>query len=179
MRLLSGDAAPNFVARTVDGKAVDLSAYQGRPVWLAFFRYATCPLCNLRVHQVAGAGDRFKRKNLKMIAVFQSRKEKLENFVAKTPSPFAVVTDPKMDLFRIYGVEKSVKGLAAVGTIASKMNDVRKEGLPLLGIPEGPATRIPADFLIDRQGALSVVHYGNDISDSIEFDLVDQFLDSI
>ncbi len=179
MRIETGTSAPNFVAKTVDGKAIDLSAYQGRPVWLAFFRYASCPLCNLRVHQVAGAGARFQRKNLKMIAVFQSKKEKLEDFVAKQPSPFAVVTDPKMDLFRLFGVEKGVRGLSAPITIAKKMNEVRKAKMPMVRPPEGPALRIPADFLIDQKGTIRVAHYGADISDSISFEEVDAFLDSV
>ncbi len=178
MRISTGAEAPNFVAKTVDGKAIDLSAYQGRPVWLAFFRYASCPLCNLRVHQIAGAGSRFDKKNLKMIAVFQSKKEKLEDFVEKQPSPFAVVTDPKMDLFRLYGVEKGVKGLSAPVTIAKKMNDVRKARMPLVRPTEGPPLRIPADFLIDQEGRIQLAHYGADISDSIAFELVDEFLET-
>ena len=52
MRLTVGQPAPSFIATTWDGRPVSLSDFEGQKLWLAFFRYAACPLCNVRVRAI-------------------------------------------------------------------------------------------------------------------------------
>ncbi len=55
-RLEVGQLAPDFTAVQLDGSSVRLRDFAGQNVWLAFFRWANCPLCNFRIHELlAGA----------------------------------------------------------------------------------------------------------------------------
>lgn len=178
MRLNAGDAAPPFSTHTLRGDPVELASLKGRPVWLSFYRFASCPLCNLRVHQIVGEWNRFEQRDVVVLGVFQSPPAKLEQFVAKQNPPFSLVADPDMELYRLYGVEASPKGLLSAD-VPAKMVEAAKAGLPLVRPWQGPATRIPADFLIDRDGKVHTAFYGTNIAEHIPFEQVESFLDAM
>ena len=52
MRLQAGQAAPDFLRPDIGGKTIRLSDYRGRYLLLSFYRYASCPFCNLRVNNI-------------------------------------------------------------------------------------------------------------------------------
>ena len=51
-RLEVGNDAPVIELPAVDGSTFDLSSYKGKRVILTFFRFDSCPFCNLRVHRI-------------------------------------------------------------------------------------------------------------------------------
>jgi peroxiredoxin len=177
MRLTPGSPAPDFSADSLDGGKHTLADYAGQLLWLGFFRFATCPLCNLRVHQLVADWPRVAGR-INYLSIFQSPPERFEGYVSKQNPPFPVVSDPEMHLFKLYRVETSV--LAAFsGTVVSKMGQARKLGMPLFDGPkDGGSFRVPADFLIDQSGVLRVCRYGKNIADSIPTEDVEKFLAS-
>ena len=52
MRLHSGSSVPPFRLPAIDGSEFDLRTTAGTRLFLAFFRFATCPFCNLRMHEL-------------------------------------------------------------------------------------------------------------------------------
>lgn len=56
-RLQANDRAPEFVARDFLGAPVDLQPLRGHKVMLSFYRYASCPLCNLRMRDLIRGYD--------------------------------------------------------------------------------------------------------------------------
>jgi AhpC/TSA family protein len=48
MRLRIGSNALTFTAQALGGRRIDLAALRGRTVLLKFYRFATCPVCNLQ-----------------------------------------------------------------------------------------------------------------------------------
>ncbi len=94
MRIAAGQTAPDFTA-TVHGSKplLTLSALSGRKVWLAFFRYAGCLLCNLRLHQMIERYRDWSAKGLEIVAVFQAPVEQVAHYVGKQKAPFRVVCD--------------------------------------------------------------------------------------
>ena len=52
MRLTFGDTAPAFETTSIDGRPIRLDDFRGQKLLLAFFRYASCPLCNLRISEL-------------------------------------------------------------------------------------------------------------------------------
>lgn len=176
-RLKVGDQAPEFEIETLDGSTVSLSEHRGKPVWLAFFRYAACPLCNFRVHQLLSVWPKsFADRNFLMLGVFQSPGRKLEGLVKRHDPPFKVVSDPKMDLYAKYHLERSMSGLMGKDVRAA-LKGAAKAGIPLVAPWDGPATRVPADFLIDGHGMIQHAFYGENIAQHIPFDDVSSFLD--
>jgi thioredoxin-dependent peroxiredoxin len=168
-----------FEATTIGGEKISLADRLDQPVWLAFFRFASCPLCNFRIHQMLGLWpQRFAHRKFRMLSVFQSPAEKLDASITKYEPQLAVIADPEMDLYRLYGVESSIKG-AFSGQIVKSMIGARKAGLPLMRRPDGPAFRIPADFLIAPAGTIHTAFYGSNMADHIPFETVDAWLDEM
>ncbi len=175
-RPLEGEPAPNFTAAGLDGAPVSLGEHRGRPVWLAFFRWATCPLCNFRIHQLLSIWDRtFGGTDLVMLGVFQSPAAKLEGLVERHKPPFIPIPDPEMVLYQQYGLGTSMKGLLG-SQVRAAIAGAREQKIPIVGPWDGPALRTPADLLIDRDGIVRVSFYGENIADHIPFERVSEFV---
>lgn len=175
MRLTTSSVAPDFSTDTLDGGRFELAAKRGQPVWVAFFRFATCPLCNLRIHQMKAIWPRYAGR-VQFLGVFQSPRERFDGTTLKD-STLAIASDPDLHLFQRYGLEKSVLGVLHPKVAADTLAAMRA-GIPAQATSpkDGGALRVPGDFLIDRQGTLQVARYGAHISDHIPFEMVDDFL---
>ncbi|MEM6994451.1 MAG: redoxin domain-containing protein, partial [Myxococcota bacterium] len=144
MRLEAGTPAPAFDAQTIAGQRVSLSDFAGRRVWLSFFRYAACPLCSFRIHELITQWDeRFAGQGFELLTVWQSPPEKLQEIVDRYSPPFHLITDPELALYRSYSVEKGafkVFGKEVFSGIAG----ARQEKSPVGGGWDGAPTRRPA-----------------------------------
>lgn len=176
MRLKAGDAAPDFTWPDTEGKTVSLSDLRGGPVLLSFYRYASCPFCNLRIHELARRAAQYGALGLEMLAVFQSPAEKIREYVGRQDPAFPILPDPARVLYRLYGVESSWLGMAKA--FASRVPEIaRAVGKGFLpGSMEGEAHRLPADFLIGRDGSIAIAYYGKDIGDHLPLVELDLFL---
>ena len=175
-RLEAGEVAPEFTAAHLDGTPVDLAELRGKNVWLAFFRWAQCPLCNFRIHELLSIwAARFGERPFVMIGVFQSPANKLEGLVERHKPPFIPIPDPEMLLYEQYHLGTSMKGL--MGEPGRRaISGARKEGIPIVTPWDGPAFRTPADFLLDESGVIRVAYYGENIADHIPFDRVSDWI---
>ncbi len=109
-RLTPGTAAPDFHVTTVQGKEVNLSDYRGRRLLLSFYRFATCPFCNLRVHRLLQKRAAYQARNLELLAVFPSREELLLQYVSRQDERLPIISDPERRLYQAYGIETSNRG---------------------------------------------------------------------
>lgn len=176
MRLESGTPAPEFEATTITGAAISLSDYRGMRVWLSFFRYAACPLCSFRIHELMSQWDeRFGRANLQLLTVWQSPEDKLQEVIERYHPPFPLITDPALELYKLYAVEKGA--MKVMGKeVFSGMAAARKAGIPLLRAWDGPPTRRPADFLIGPDGTIETAFYGENVGQMIPLEDVEHWL---
>ncbi len=176
-RLKAGDLAPEFLCTDIHGQEISLQALRGKPLFLSFHRFAKCPFCNLRIHQLIERYPQFASHGLHTIAVFESSPDNVRDGVGAQKPPFSLVADPQKQLYSLYGVERSVLGLAkgmlhrlAVARESIALGLVRP-------IPrDGSTLRIPADFLIAPNGQIFDAYYGNDIGDYLPFDHIEAFL---
>ncbi len=163
----AGVAAPDFEVIDIDGRGQRLSAYRGAPVLLSFYRYITCPMCNLRIGRLLHEHPKYADR-LVFLAVFESPASYIRQYVTRT-MPFPVIADPDGELYRRYGVKRSwtgaLLGLLRMGTAFQAMRGVNFRLRP----SGGHLNRLPADFLIDPTGAITVAYYGTDITDHIPF----------
>jgi peroxiredoxin len=62
--------------------------------------------------------------------------------------------------------------------VVTRTVDAMKMGFPLgaLGPKDGAALRVPADFVIDPTGAITMAFYGSNVSESVPFDTVGKVL---
>ena len=161
----------------MDGKRVDLWSQSGRHVLLSFYRYASCPLCNMRVHELARRCEAWKVQGLDMLAVFQSPEEKLRQYVGRQEAPFPLIPDPEQRLYRLYGVGHSWGGFAKAW--AMRLPEIGRSVLGqgfLPGSVEGAIHRIPADFLIGPDGVIALAYYGRDIGDHLSLERIEHYV---
>jgi len=176
MRLHAGQPAPDFLCPDIGGKTIRLRDYRGRYLLLSFYRYASCPFCNLRVHELMQHLPEFNQRGLSQVAVFQSTREGIMGHVGKQRPPFPIIPDPGHNLYRRYGVETSLYGFLLGLTLRTgkALKAMAKGFLP--GRMEGSITLVPADFLIGPEGNILVAYYGKDISDHLPIETILQQL---
>lgn len=168
-----GDRAPPFSATTWLGENIELESYLGRKVWLAFFRFASCPLANLRIHEIGKRHD-LSADGLQILAVFPSPRERIAAHVGRQKPLFPLVSDPHETLYMLYGLRASVAGL--IGRDVG-LRTVEAAALGFLPGPmDGTITRLPGDVLIDETGIVRHVHNGEDVADNLPFERVVEFL---
>lgn len=178
-RLKRGDVAPHFCVRDVRDRRIDLSDYVGRWLLFSLYRYASCPLCNLRVHTLSQRYEAWRERGLDAIGVFQSPAEKMLQYVGKRQAPFPLIPDPDQRLYALYGAQSSWRGF--LKGWATRLPEIGQSVLNqgfLPGSVEGGLHRIPADFLIDPQGRIVEAYYGRDIGDHFPIERIEQWLDT-
>ncbi|MEE8484700.1 MAG: redoxin domain-containing protein [Nitrospinota bacterium] len=175
-KLTGGVVAPDFTAQTWRGDGFSLHSLKGKKVWLAFFRYAACPLCNLRVREIIVNYGDITKNGLEIISVFQSPPESIAKYVGKQKPPFTMLSDPEENLYELYRLETSVAGFLNPANIVTGVKAMTSGFMP--GKIEGSVTRIPGDFLIDAEMKIQTAFYGNAIKDHIPIDMVMAFAGS-
>lgn len=164
MKLKKGDPVPAFQAEIAYDQHLSNEDLKGHWVHIAFHRYAGCPICNLSLREFASRVSELENANIRHYSVFHSPAEKMRLYYPELP-PFRVILDPAQSLYEKFGVENSLAGylnpLSAVNLIRSFTTDFKKRF-----DPDGDSTTMPADFLIDPEGRIVDVHYGEYVGDS-------------
>jgi peroxiredoxin len=167
MRLALGSLAPDFTAESIGGRRVSLGQLRGRPLLLKFYRFATCPVCNLHMHRFIQEHHLVKDAGLTTIAFYHSPAEKVAT-AQKDAAPFDLVPDPTKKIFAAFGVENGLRGLVS----PSVMRDYAKAlvaGYPAgMFSHDGGVTGNPADFIVDASGRIVLAHYGTQYADSLD-----------
>jgi peroxiredoxin len=143
-----------------------------RLVHLQFRRFAGCPICNLHLASFARRHDEITAAGIREVVFFHSPSDELRKHVADLP--FSVVADPTKRFYREFGVESAPRALLdprAWGAI------IRGTTLTTLGRFSTPAAKqegghlgLPADFLVDTQGAVIAAKYGKHADDQWSVD---------
>jgi hypothetical protein len=76
-----------------------------------FFRYASCPMCNLRLHDFAKEYPRLHANGLSAVAFFHSSAQAIKRNAGRRSYVFPLVPDPNQEIYRAFGVETSWPGL--------------------------------------------------------------------
>jgi len=173
MKLKAGQKAPDFTAQVWNGPDLKLSDFKGQKVWLAFFRYAACPLCNLRVRDIIRRYDSLTARGVKVVAVFQSPKESFDEYVGRQNPPFPMISDPEEKLYRQYGLEAKLGAFLSPKNLAYAAEAAKAGFISMT--PDGTKTRIPADFLIGPDGTIEDVFYGEIIAEHIPLERVEKW----
>ena len=167
MRLKIGSKAPDFTAQALGGGKVDLASLRGRTVLLKFYRFATCPVCNLHMHRFISQYPALQALGLTTVVLYHSPASKLEEANVDLP-PFDLVPDPEKRIFRAYGVEKGLAGMFSPAVMLEYYRAMKAGFPPGMFTSEGGITGNPADFIIDGEGRIAFAHYGRHYADSLD-----------
>ena len=90
MRLKKGDVIDNLSLPSISGDHFDIKELPRKKILLTFYRFATCPFCNLRIYEI---NQRFSEleNNLHIIAVFDAPLNFLMQTMRKHDTPFTIL----------------------------------------------------------------------------------------
>ena len=178
MRIIAPSKAIDFEATDIYGNTVKLHEFKERAIVLSFFRDASCPLCLKRVFELRARRKQWKSKGIEIIAVFNSSEEQIKKYSEDTSTRFTAIADPDLVISELYGVEKSSDSffktlrvnMLNIFSGAKADNDVTKNT---------NGTIIPADFLIDHDGAIVDLWYGSHETDHMPMNRIDGFVQTM
>ena len=159
---------------SIDGLEFDLKALQGKRYMLAFFRFASCPFCNLRVHELVKRFDELGG-DFTIVAIFDSPLDNLQRHAEGHQAPFPILADESNRYYRAYAIEHSLAGVlkGMLLRMPTLIKGMAKGYLPTT--IKGSITTMPADFLVDEEGTIQFAHYGRDEGDHLPFSQVKAF----
>jgi thioredoxin-dependent peroxiredoxin len=167
MRLAIGSYAPVFTAQALGGRQIDLASLRGRAVLLKFYRFATCPVCNLHMHHLIKDYKTLEDVGLTTVVLYHSPAAKLQEANIELP-PFDLVPDPEKRIFREYGVGNGLAGMFSPTVMRDYYRALKAGFPPGMFSSDGGVTGNPADFIIDGEGRIAFAHYGRHYADSLD-----------
>ncbi|MFA7387329.1 MAG: peroxiredoxin-like family protein [Thiohalobacteraceae bacterium] len=175
MRREPGEQVGQLRLQSTDGVGFDVDQLRDKRFMLSFFRFAACPFCNLRVHELVTRygelGSRFA-----VVAIFDSPLDNLQRYAGRHRAPFPILADPTNVYYRAFAIERSIPGMlkAALLRFPSVLRAVVLERYLPTSF-QGHLATLPADFLVDERGIIRRAYYGRDIGDHLPFEQVRAF----
>ncbi|MGZ3919144.1 MAG: redoxin domain-containing protein [Bacteroidia bacterium] len=159
-RVKIGEAASEFELPDQDGNIVKLSDYKGkRHLLIIFVRGDWCPGCHMMLRTYEKNNDKFKSKNILVMAIGPDPIGVNRAMVEKLGLDFKVLSDESQKTAMVYGVQ--------LKEYDNDFAEKYEEGIPL-----------PASFLIDKNGIVRYVSrpdkVGEFLNPSLIFPIVDQ-----
>jgi len=170
MKLRPGNKAPHFEILDVNGSLQTSAGNDGSPVHLSFHRHAGCPPCNLRVHELMVAKQRFDKLGVRMLQVFESSVEHIRKDLSHGEVPFPILPDRQRKLYKQYAVNPSLGGFISSFLLRPgySMQAMFKHGYwPKF---KEVTTMMPAEFIIAPDGTIKLAHYAKDLGDYVPID---------
>ncbi len=174
MRITKNNKALTINLPSIEGFNFTTESLNGKPYMISFFRFATCPFCNLRVNQLVNKFSEFG-EDFTIVAIFDSPLDHLTKHTKRHKAPFAILADEKNIYYKKYGIEKSVLGMlkGMIARFPALMKGLFKGYVPLSF--KGSLITMPADFLVGRDGLIYEAYYGKDEGDHISLERVREF----
>ncbi len=169
--LKTGDSAPQVALSDINGQSFSYNDFsKDQKVLLAFFRFAGCPVCNVRVHELSNAYESLKKEGVEIVAVFESSPQVLKAYQQDFEFPFRIISDVDGQLYKSYGVKKKLGNV--IRTLGNEQAVSRfKQGESLYGDrayeQDGSFTRMTAEFVI-KNGKIERAHYGRHLADHLD-----------
>ena len=164
----------NIILPSINGNEFNLQELKGIPYMISFFRFATCPFCNMRINQLITRYNEFG-KDFTIIAIFDSSLENLQKHNKEDRAPFPILADGKNVFYKKYGIKKSFLGMlkGMFFRFPTLIKGMLKGYFPIP--PKGSMITMPAQFLIDKNGVIQKVYYGKDEGDHLDFETIKSF----
>jgi peroxiredoxin Q/BCP len=139
-------------------------------VILTFFRFDSCPFCNLRIHRQVKRWNEFPEDTV-MVGFFDASIEALPKRMKKHKVPFHFVADETYEHFLNNGVCKSLWRvmLAPLRRPLTFLETLVRGYVPLTLSPSNLST-LPVDILIDESGTIVEAHSCKDTVDHMPID---------
>lgn len=158
----------------IDGSTFDSATLAGRRHLVSFYRFATCPFCNLRVHAMIRQVPRFG-PDFALVAIFDSPLDHLTRHASGHHAPFPILADATGATYRAWSIERSFWGMlkGMFLRLPTLLRGMLSGYFPFP--PRGSMLTMPADFLVDEHGVIQVAYYGRDEGDHLPLEVIAEF----
>ena len=175
MDIKAGEKAKLFSLQSFTDKKFELNSIKGKRCLLSFYRFAACPFCNLRIHELVQRHDEFG-ENFIIIAIFDASLDNLSKQSNKHHAPFPILADENGLVYQQYCVRRSVLGMfkGMFGRLPLLLYAMLMKGYVPLQI-KGNITTMPVDFLIDENGIINRTYFGQDAGDHLSLGKIKKF----
>ncbi|MBM01777.1 MAG: hypothetical protein CL762_03570 [Chloroflexi bacterium] len=174
MQIKVGDKIENITLPSIDDSIFEYKSVKGKKILLTFYRFAACPMCNLRINELIKSYDSFG-DNFTHIAIFDSSLDNLKRFTNRHNAPFPILADDKFQYFKKYDVKRSflVFLWSQIIRVNRQIKAMLKGYIPWAF--NGYISTLPVDVLINEEGIVSQVKYAKDLSDHIPIKNIQEF----
>ena len=108
-KLQSGDQAPDFTAKTHDGKVIRLADFLGKQgLVLFFYPKDGTPICTQEACAFRDSYEKFVEAGFQVLGVSRDSAERHQQFINEHRLPFPLVSDEDGSLSRAFGVSKGM-----------------------------------------------------------------------
>lgn len=159
-----GQEIPQIKLPAVDGSQFDNQSLKGKKYLLTFFRFATCPFCNMRIAELLKIKNELG-DNFEIVAIFESDIAHLKKHANKHLAKFPILADQQRKYYELFGVKNSVIGMLKGMTF--RLPTIIK-GILKGYIPQEVSSRyliMPLSLLVDEQGVIKAIYHGKDEGD--------------
>lgn len=174
MSITVGSKAYTVVLPSVEGDIFSTDTLLGKPYLISFFRFATCPFCNLRINMLINRlnelGDEFT-----ILAIFDSPLQILMKSAEKHRAPFPIVADENKTYYTKFSVKKSFLGMLH-GMILHSPTLLKGMFKGYIPFPiTGSMLTMPAEFLVDKHGIIQHCFYAKHEAEHLDFEIIKKF----
>lgn len=158
--------APAFTTHDLQGHQVALPQ-EGQYLFLSFHRFAACPFCTLRTHELIKNYDQFRRRNIGIISIWPSSAELMREYIGDNTAPFPMVASPDKNLHKQYRVVE--RSFRSIGKLLANPGLLWRslKYLPIGRKIDADLDLQPAEFLIDPHGRIVLAYYGGHFGDHL------------
>lgn len=105
----NGTEAPNFIAKDLLGKMVDLNDLKGKVILLNFW-FINCPPCRMEMPDLNELKNEYKDQDVEFIGITFDQPNQINQFLKKTPFEFQIIPNaqPIIDDYQIGGFPTSI-----------------------------------------------------------------------
>ncbi|MCW8833242.1 MAG: redoxin domain-containing protein [Colwellia sp.] len=178
-KMQQGQKITDIQLPTIDGKQFSTKHLQGKRYLLTFFRFATCPFCNMRLAQLVALKNQLSQElpeQTEIVAIFSAQLTHLQQHANKHVTQLPILADEDNKYYEQFGVKKSLWGLIK-GAVLRFPTAIK--GLMRGYIPKEISSRLlimPLSLLVDDEGVIQSVYHGKDEGDHIPLTQVISFL---
>ena len=175
MKRKSSDLVTTINLPSIDGTTFNSDELKGKRYLLSFFRFASCPFCNLRIHELVARFGELKEE-FTIVAIFDSPLDNLQRHAKKHHAQFPILADETNKYYNEYGVERSLIGMlkGMFGRFPTLLRAMFVKGYLPLDF-KGSWLTMPVDILVDEKGVIHTAHYGKDEGDHLSFEKIKEF----
>ena len=162
----TGKIVPRISLPAIDGTTFDNNFLAGKRYLITFFRFASCPFCNMRMAQLVKSKESLD-DTFEIVAVFESEIEHLKKHASEHFAKFPILADATGKYYKSFGVRKSFWGMlkGMVFRFPTLISAVFKGY-----IPKEMSSRfliMPMSMLVDEKGIIQRIYHGKDEGDHL------------